>query len=252
MALRRIQDRGLYSTHRAKQIYSRIARYAIATGRAERDVAADLKGALASPTPESFAAIIEPARVRELLRAIDGYRGQPVTAAALKLLPYVIARPGELSGMPWTELEEADGKHPLWRIPKERMKMDRGGLVPLSRQAVAILRDLQPLTGDGALVFPGLRTINRPISDNTLNAALRRLGYAGSEQTPHGFRSIASTLFNEQGFVPDLIELQLAHRGSSVRAIYNRSVRLEERRGGSPGAGPCAIVLGSVQGRLGA
>jgi integrase len=229
-ALRRIQPSGLYSTHRAKQIYGRIARYAIATGRAERDVAADLKGALPAPVETSFAAIIEPGRVGELLRAIQGYDGQAVTVAALKLLPYVFCRPGELRGMLWAELEDLDGKEPLWRIPKERMKMDREHLVPLSRQAVAILHWLRPLTGEGALVFPSLRSATRPISDNTLNAALRRLGYNGDEQTSHGFRSIASTLLNERGFAPDLIELQLAHRDSSVRAIYNRSVRLQERR----------------------
>jgi integrase len=166
--------------------------------------------------------------VGELLRAIDGYVGDPATVAALKLAPLVFVRPGELRGAEWREfdLEAAE-----WRIPRERMKMGERHIVPLSRQALVILRGLQPLTGRGRLLFPSLRSRERPISENTLGAALRRLGYSKDEMTAHGFRSVASTLLNEQGFSPDVIELQLAHaERNKVRAAYNRAQRLDERR----------------------
>ncbi len=227
--LRKIESRGVYDTaHRAKQIVGRILRYAIATGRAERDITADLRGALVPPATKNRAAITEPARVGELLRAIDGYVGQPTTMYALKLAPYVFVRPGELRAAEWREfdLEAAE-----WRIPASRMKMREPHLVPLSRQAVALLKELRRLTGGGRYLFPSLRTPERPISENTLNAALRRLGYSGEEMTAHGFRAMASTLLNEQGFPPDVIELQLAHKErNKVRAAYNRAERLEERR----------------------
>ena len=227
--LQRIEARGKHETaHRTKQRISQTLRYAIATGRAEHDVTADLRGALTQVKTEHFAAITEPARVGELLRAIDGYVGQPSAAYALKLAPYLFVRPGELRFAEWREfdLEAAE-----WRIPAEKMKMDEYHLVPLAQQALALLRDLQPLTGHGRYLFPSLRTKERPISDATLNAALRRLGFSGDEQTSHGFRTIADTFLNELGFPPDVIELQLAHKErNKVRAAYNRAQRLDERR----------------------
>ena len=175
-----------------------------------------------------FAAITDPARVGELLRAIDAYVGQPTTVAALKLAPYVFVRPGELRNMEHAEfnLDAAE-----WRIPGERMKKGELHIVPLSTQAVDILRGVQLLTGNGRYVFPSLLTRDRPISDNTLNTALRRLGYSNEEMTGHGFRTMASTLLNEKGWHPDLIELQLAHaERNKVRDAYNRAQRLDERR----------------------
>jgi integrase len=229
--LRRIESRGKHeTTHRAKQRVSQVLRYAIATGRAERDVTQDLRGALTQVKVTNRAAITDPAKIAELMRAIDGYEGQPATAAALRLAPLVFVRPGELRGADWSEFE-LSGTEPIWRIPAERMKMREMHLVPLSAQAVTILTDLHALTGPKGLVFPSVRSPLRPISDNTLNAALRRLGYSSEEMTSHGFRAMASTLLNEQGFPPDVIELQLAHaERNKVRAAYNRAQRLPERR----------------------
>src|SRR6185503_6114852 len=208
-ALRRVEARGKHETaHRVRSLAARIFRYAVATGRAERDVATDLRDALAPVKARNFAAILEPARVGELLRAIHAYQGHIVTGLALKLAPLVFVRPGELRAAEWSEFD-LDGAE--WRIPAAKMKMGEQHIVPLSRQAVAILREVHPLTSRGRYVFPSLLTRDRPMSENTINAALRRLGYAGDEQTGHGFRSMASTLLNEQGFPPDVIELQLAH-----------------------------------------
>jgi integrase len=227
--LRRIESRGTNDTaHRTRSICSRVFRYAVATGRAERDCTVDLRGALPALTVGHFAAITQPAKIGQLLRAIDGYVGQPATHAALKLAPYVFVRPGELRQAEWPEFELAAAE---WRIPRERMKAGEPHLVPLSTQAIEILKGLQPITGHGRYLFPSLRTPTRPISDNTLNAALRRLGYSGEEMTGHGFRSMASTCLNELGWHPDLIELQLAHaERNKVRAAYNRAQRLDERR----------------------
>jgi integrase len=187
-----------------------------------------LRGALAPIVVEHFAAITEPRRIGELLRAIDGYQGQPSAAYALKLAPLLFVRPGELRAAEWAEFD-LDAEE--WRIPEARMKMDREHIVPLAKQAGTLLEELRALTGDGKLLFPGLRTPSRPISENTLNAALRRLGYGTDEMTSHGFRSMASTLLNEQGWHPDLIELQLAHaERNKVRAAYNKAQRLGERR----------------------
>jgi integrase len=228
-ALRRIEERGNHETaHRVRAECGEVFRYAIATGRAERDPTGDLRGALAPVVVRNHAAITEPIKIGQLLRAIDGYQGQPATEYALKLLPLVFVRPGELRAAEWSEfdLETAE-----WRIPGSRMKMREPHIVPLSRQAVALLRDLQPLTGAGRYLFPSLRGGDRPISNNTLNASLRRLGYTGDEMVSHGFRSMASTCLNEQDWHPDLIELQLAHaERSKVRAAYNRASRLGERR----------------------
>jgi len=227
--LKRLEKKGVRDTaHRVRAVCGRVFRYAIATGRAGRDISADLKGALAPKASQSYAAITEPIKVGQLLRAIEGYDGQPTTHAALRLAPYVFVRPGELRAAEWKEfdLETAE-----WRIPAERMKMGEQHIVPLSRQVVAILEDLRPVTGEGRFVFPAIGPQIRPMSENTLGAALRRLGYTSEEMTAHGFRSLASTLLNEQGWHPDLIELQLAHKErNKVRAAYNRAQRLAERR----------------------
>jgi integrase len=177
----------------------------------------------------NHASLTDPAEVGALLRAIYSYEGQPVTAAALKLAALVFVRPGELRGARWSEFD-LDGAE--WRIPAERMKMGELHVVPLARQAVAILHELQALTGGlGEYVFPSLLTLKRPMSNNTVITAIRRLGYTKEQMTGHGFRSIASTRLNEQGFPPDIIELQLAHaERNKVRAAYNKAQRLAERR----------------------
>lgn len=236
-ALRRVEGRGaLVLAHRLRGHAGAIFRYAIATRRAKRDVAADLRGALASRKSRSFAAITEPRAVGELLRVIDGYAGSNEVRAALKLAPMVFVRPGELRAASWDEfdLDEA-----TWTIPGRRMKMGQPHVVPLARQAVAILRELEPLTGRGIpakpdvprYLFPGVRTRERPMSENTVNAALRRLGYTSEQMTGHGFRAMASTRLNELGYPPDVIERQLAHEErNKVRAAYNRAGHLAARR----------------------
>lgn len=234
--LRRIGATGaLESMQRAGEVYSRIAREAIGSGTAERDVYQDIKSLIDTPVQAHRAAILNPEHLAGLLLAIDTYQGQPEVAAALKLLPMLMLRPGELRGMRWSELENLDGDAPLLRIPPPRMKPSRGGrrhehLVPLPKQAVGILQNLRPLTGRGELCFPGVRTPSRPISINTLNAALRRMGYSGDEQTSHGFRRTASTMLNELGEDVDLIERCLAHVTPGVRGVYDASVKLEARR----------------------
>lgn len=227
--VRGIEARGTHeSAHRVRALFGRVARYAIATGRAERDVSADSRGALTPVVTEHFAAITEPRRIGELMRAIHSYVGHRSTEFALKLAPLVFVRPGEQRAAEWAEFDLDAAE---WRIPGARMKMGREHIVPLATQAVALLRNLQELAGAGRLLFPGLRTPDRPISDNTLNAALRRLGFSQNEMTAHGFRTMASTRLNEMGFPPDIIELQLAHaEKDQVRAAYNRATRLEDRR----------------------
>lgn len=177
---------------------------------------------------KNHAAVTDPDAIGALLRAIDGYTGQPVTHAALKLAPLVFVRPGELRRAEWSEINFDAAE---WRIPCERMKMGELHVVPLAMQAIEILQGLLPLTGRYRFVFPSLRTNDRPMSENTINAALRRLGYSNDEMTGHGFLAMASTCLNEQGWHPDLIELQLAHaERNKVRAAYNRAMRLSERR----------------------
>lgn len=230
-ALRRIEARGRHETaHRAKQRAGQVFRYAIVTGRAEYDPIASLRGALAPVVSTSRPAITEPAQIAQLLKAIDGYAGHVSTAYALKLAPLLFVRPGELRGARWSEFELA-GKEPTWRIPAERMKMGEQHIVPLPSQAVELLEELRAWTGDSEFLFPSPRSLRRPISNITVNAALRRLGYASDEMCGHGFRAMASTCLNEQGWHPDLIELQLAHaERNKVRAAYNRAERLAERR----------------------
>ena len=227
--LRRVEARGaLDSAHRVQQTCGQIFRYAIATGRADRDSSADLRGALPPATSGHFASITEPVRIGELLRAIAGYRGTFVTYSALRLAPLVFVRPGELRQAQWPEFDLDAAE---WRIPPERMKARVLHIVPLSRQASEIVRELRRVTGEGRYLFPSVRTTARPISDNTLNAALRRLGYTTNDMTAHGFRSMASTLLNEQGWGRDAIERQLAHgERNEVRAAYNYAEYLPERR----------------------
>jgi integrase len=227
--LRRIEARGAIETaHRAHQNCGRVFRYAIATGRAERDPAADLRGALPPVKEKHHASLTDPKAIGALLRAIDGYQGSFISQSALRLAPLTFVRPGELRKAEWSEIDLDAAE---WRIPAERMKMKAPHIVPLSAQALGILRELHPLTGTGHYVFPGLRTPTRPMSENTVNAALRRLGYAKDEMTGHGFRSMASTLLNEQGWHRDAIERQLAHgERDAVRAAYNYAEHLPERR----------------------
>jgi len=226
---RRIEDRGVLETaHRALQSCGRVFRYAVATGKAERNPVGDLKGALPPPIERHHSSITEPKAVGALLRAVSGYQGSHITRCALKLAPLVFVRPGELRRAEWAEV---DFEKAEWRIPAEKMKSRAMHIVPLSRQAVDVLRELQPLTGTGRYLFPGLRSASRPMSENTVNGALRRLGYSKKEMTGHGFRSMASTILNEQGWHRDAIERQLAHgERDPVRAAYNYAEHLPERR----------------------
>ena len=196
-ALRQIEARGKHETaHRTKQCVGQIFRYAVATSRAERDVTADLRGPLAAVPTKNHAAVTNADDIGALLRAIDGYCGQPATHAALKLAPLVFVRPGELRQAEWCEINFEAAE---WRIPARKMKMREVHIVPLSTQALQLLRDLRPLTGSGHYVFPSIRSNRRPMSENTINGALRRLGYSNDEMTGHGFRAMASTCLNEQG-----------------------------------------------------
>ena len=229
-ALRKVEATGkLETAKRARVKAGQVFRYAVLEGKAESDPTPSLKGALKSPNQKHHAAVTDPVRIGELLRAIDGFTGQFVTLKALQLAPLVFVRPGELRQAGWAEFDLDDA---MWRIPAERMKMKATHLVPLSTQAVAILRELQPLTGGDHFVFPGLRTASRPMSENTINAALRRLGYTGEEMTGHGFRSMAATRLNEMGWKPDAIERQLAHAETNkVREAYTHAAQyLEERK----------------------
>lgn len=227
--LRRVEERGkLETAHRVLQRCSQIFRYAIATGRAERDPAADLRGALATAPAKHHAAITEPKALGELLRVTRSYQGQFVTACALKFAPLVFVRPGELRHAEWSEVDFDAAE---WRIPASKMKMRDPHIVPLSEQAVALLRELQPLTGTGRYLFPSVRSNKQPMSENTVLAALRRLGYTADQMTGHGFRSTASTRLHEMGWASHLIELQLAHaERNQVKAAYNHALYLDERR----------------------
>jgi integrase len=197
-ALRRIESRGAIETaHRARQNCGQVFRYGIATGRCNRDVAADLKGALQPTVTKHHASIIDPIQIGGLLRAIDSYQGMFVSRSALKLAPLVFLRPVELRQAEWSEFN-LDARE--WRIPPTKMKMKEMHIVPLSKQAMEILVEIRPLTGTGRYVFPSVRSGDRPMSENTVLAALRRMGYGTGEMTGHGFRSMASTLMNEGGW----------------------------------------------------
>jgi len=229
-SVRKIEARGSIDTaHRAKQICGQIFRYAVAIGLAERDVTSDLRGALAAIPESHFAAITEPKQVGELMRSIFDYTGHPYTVAALKLTPLVFVRPGELRTAEW---EEIDIEAAEWRIPGNKMKMKVDHLVPLSNQAVEILRSIKPITGHGRFVFPSIRTGERPMSENTINAALRGMGYSKEVHTAHGFRATARTIMDEVlSQRVDLIEHQLAHavKDPNGRA-YNRTAHLPARK----------------------
>ena len=219
-ALRKFEVRERYeSARRLRAVAGMIFRYAIATGQASRDISVDLRGALTRPTVKHRAAITEPKEVGALLRAIDGYTGQPTTRIALQLSALLFVRPGEIRHARWREFDLSEA---VWMIPAETMKMDRPHRVPLARQAIAILRNLQKITGQGEFLFPAITSVRRPMSENTLNAALRRLGYDKNEVTVHGFRATASTLLNEMGrWNRDAIERQLAHQEEDdVRRAY--------------------------------
>lgn len=235
-ALRRIESKGKHETaQRLRQRISQIYRFGIGEGRAVRDPAADLRGLLKPALTKNRAAILKPTEVGALLKAIWGYSGQPTTCAALQLAPILFLRPGELRKAEWSEIDLDEG---LWTIPGERMKgtlkAKRAGrvpdhLIPLPHQALEILEPLYRLTGHRPFVFESTRP-SRPLSENTINAALRAMGYDGDVMVGHGFRATASTLLHELGWPPEVIELQLAHRQrNQVAAAYNRAARLGER-----------------------
>jgi integrase len=227
-AIRRIENRGALETaHRALGNCGQVFRYAIATGRAERDLSADLRGALPPAKGEHFAAVTDPKQVAEILRAIDGYEGSLIVSCALRLAPMVFVRPGELRNAEWADID-LEKTEWSYRVTKT----DTQHIVPLSRQAVETLKELQPLTGRGRYVFPGARSKDRPMSDNAILAAMRRMGISKEEMSGHGFRAMARTILDEVlGFRPDFIEHQLAHavRDPNGRA-YNRTAHLPERR----------------------
>jgi integrase len=226
--IRRIEQRGALETaHRALGNCGQVFRYAVATGRAERDPSGDLRGALPPVKGEHFASVTEPNKVAEVLRALDGYEGTLTVRCALRLAPLVFVRPGELRHARWTDIDLEAAE---WRYTVT--KTDTQHIVPLSRQAVEILKELQPLTGRGQYVFPGARSTARPMSDNAILAAMRRMGIGKEEMSGHGFRAMARTILDEVlGFRPDYIEHQLAHavRDPNGRA-YNRTAHLPERR----------------------
>ena len=228
--LRRVESRGVIETaHRIRTIAGQIFRYAVATGRAERDPSADLKDALPPIPRKNFAAITEPKEVGPLLRTLDGYQGHFVVKCALRLAPLFFVRPGELRHAEWAEIDLDTG---LWNISAEKMKMHQPHIVPLCKQAVEILTQLKDLTGRSRYVFPSGRSFARPMSNNAINAALRRMGFDKDTMTGHGFRAMARTILDEVLHVrPDYIEHQLAHavRDPLGRA-YNRTSHLEERR----------------------
>src|SRR6266581_37284 len=226
--LRAIESRGTVDmAHRVSQHCSAIFRFAISTGRALLDPVTSLRGALTTAKQEHYAALTDPAEFAELLRAIDTYRGEATTKAAMQLLALTFQRTKEVRYAEWSQI---DLDCALGRIPAEIMKMREAHIVPLSCQSVAVLKGLQSLTGEGRLVFPSAISRERPISENTVIYALARMGYKG-RMTGHGFRSVASTLLNEQGFRADLIERQLAHaEKNAVRAAYNRAEYLPKRK----------------------
>ncbi len=226
--VRRIEDRGALETaHRALGNCGQVFRYSVATGRAERDPSGDLRGALPPVKGEHFAATTDPKRVGEILRALDGYQGTLTVRCALRLAPLVFVRPGELRKAEWADIDLDAAE---WRYTVT--KTNTPHIVPLSRQAVTILHELQPLTGRGQFIFPGARSNGRPMSDNAILAAMRRMGIGKEEMSGHGFRAVARTILDEVlGVRPDYIEHQLAHavRDPNGRA-YNRTAHLPERR----------------------
>ena len=228
--LRKIESRGAIETaHRAKRLAGQIFRYAVATGRAERDPSVDLKDALTQPTRTHFNSITEPAEVGPLIAAIDNYKATPAVMAALKLSPLFLCRPGELRHLEWSEVNFSESRIEL---PAPKMKMKEPHIIPLASQAIAILRELQPITGRGKYVFPSARGASRPLSENGVRTALRTLGYTNDQISPHGFRAMARTILDEVlDFPVDWIEHQLAHsvKDANGRA-YNRTKHLPQRK----------------------
>lgn len=228
-AVRRIESKGkLESAKRTLQLASAVFRYAVATARLRSDPTRDLRGALTNPSVTHYGAVLDPVNVGELLRAIDGYEGQSITKFAMQLAPHVFVRPGELRHAEWREI---DFENALWTIPASKTKMRKDHLVPLSKQSIAVLKEVHALSVPEGYIFPSIRTRLRPMSDNTINAGLRRLGYASDEMTAHGFRAMASTLLNESGkWHPDAIERALAHGDrDKVSAAYHRGAHWTER-----------------------
>ncbi|PWQ97693.1 tyrosine-type recombinase/integrase [Leucothrix pacifica] len=223
-----VVERGsIYLAHEVKQAAGRVFRYGVATGKCKRDAAADLRGALPPIREKHYPTITKPLEVGALLRALAEYQGDYTTKQAINLLPYLMCRPGELRHMEWTEI---DIDLAVWIIPAGKMKSRREHKVPLSKQAISILESMVEHTRDAKYVFHGLRSKDRPLSENTFNAALRRLGFSRDQMVSHGFRGMASSLLNEQGWNPDAIEAQLAHQqGDKVRAAYNRAQYWDER-----------------------
>lgn len=226
---RRVESRGAIETaHRLVGNIGMVFRFAVSSGLADSDPTRDLRGALSPTNEKHHASLTDPKAVADLLRAIESYSGSLVTRCALRLAPLVFVRPGELRHAEWSEINTDAAE---WRIPAHKMKMRTMHIVPLSRQSLAVLEELRPLTGSGRYVFPSERTAERPMSENTVTAALRRLGYTKEEMTGHGFRSMASTLLNELGWNRDAIERQLAHaERNNVRAAYNFAEFMPERR----------------------
>ena len=227
--LRIVEARGHYETaRRLRGTCGQVFRFAVATGRAERDVCSDLKGSLTTPKVKHLAAITSPREAGELMCAIEGFDGYRVTHAALRLAPHVFVRPGELRHAEWSEFNLHER---VWAIPAEKMKMRRPHFVPLSRQALAIIADIRPVTGRHRHLFPCQGKRDRPMCENTINLALQRLGYGGGRMSAHGFRAMASTLLNESGnWTADAIERQLAHVDKdAVRRIYARGEYWDER-----------------------
>jgi integrase len=227
--LKRVEERGaIETTHRVQQNCGQVFRYAVANGLIESDPCRDLRGALPPWRPEHYPTLTDPRRVGQLLRDIDAYEGGFITRCAMRLSPMLFVRPGELRRAEWTELNLDCAE---WRIPAAKMKGRTMHIVPLAHQAVAVLQDLKPLTGQRRWVFPGARTNGEPMSENTVNAALRRLGYDRATLTAHGFRGMASTMLHEMGWASDVIERQLSHaERNSVKAAYNHAEHLPERR----------------------
>jgi integrase len=230
--LRRMESRGILETaHRTRALASKVFRYGIATGRCERDAAEDVKGSLTPCQTENLAAIVDPLKFGQLLRDIWAYQGNFATCVAFRLSALFGLRPGELRKLEWAEVDT--GENALIRIPMGKMKKRRVHVVPLSQQAIALLDELRPLTGHGKYCFPGMKDHARPMSENTINAALRRLGYdTQEEQCAHGFRSSFSTLANDSAlWRKEVVEVQLAHKhGNEVELTYNRGDYLKERR----------------------
>ena len=229
LVLKKVEASKRYDTaNRIRSTCSQVFRYAIATARAERDICTDLRGALVTARTNHRAAITTPKEAGALLRAIEDYEGNSLTRIALRLLPHVFVRPGELR---WAEWSEFDFDKAVWTIPDYKMKMRRPHAVPLSKQASAIIGEIEHDASYSSFLFPSLRALDRPMSDNTINAALRRLGFSKDQMTGHGFRAMAATLLNEMGkWNPDAIERQLAHAdGNSIRRAYARGQYWDER-----------------------